>query len=443
MLQILIVLAIVFVGGLKVFQHLKVRQMMEQATALLANHGSLRYNDLSVSFSGLIELKGVTFVANNPDAEVDIDVLRLQTPGLFHIISMDDSQQLPLDLTFEADGFRSNLDHLVSMTGTNLSQSGNPYEHYACDDIRLFDSNHLAEMGFSSNNRTDLVGSYVTDLPNQINLTVNQYLGDFGSYQIELALTLEDIRQALSLKSLEGMMLSGLTMQVDLTEFNRARNDFCTARLGISRSAFLANHLQQIKDQAQEIGLEFNQVFYDQYWDFLHGRGQWTILFRPEKPVLLAELEGKGFVEFVDAMSIYSAITSTVPKKIEVTALAHYGQIRPDVAAGTDPQVSDPQSGSTIDDPTTASNNVLQDPPQSRDPNRLPYTIIQPEDLLRYKQGLMTVRLETLNNRLYTGRVHSIRGREVIINTYVAGGGQAQIPISVDQIREVVVLHSR
>ncbi len=435
--QVVIILGLVSVGGLKLFQHYKIKQVLEMSASNLSDFGNLSWQDLSVAFDGTVEITDLEFESDGGES-FEADLVRLHTPGIFYIIGIDSEAVLPIGMQGEIQGFTSDIDSVVSPTSVNWAVTGNPFEAHACGDIKRFDSPQLIAMGLSGNKRIDVDFSYEIEPPNKVTVNWNQYLGEVGNYRLEIGLSTDNMRSLMNLTSMSDMKLTGMTFLVDVADFNRVRNDFCARERGINRSQFIAEHLQSIRDETRSMGLEFNQEFYDQYWDFTHGRGSWTILSNQEdkREVLVRNIRFSSFPDMMDDLILYGAITSTDHEILEVTTLANYkapGQ-------STVVTVTDPVSGEVTTNTVVAvdSDPVQSQPVASADSITLPFFDIKPEELMRYKD--YQVRLSTLNNRIYSGYVDDIKGRQVILDTYVTGQGQAMIPISIDQIARVVVL---
>lgn len=436
--QVIIILGLVAVGGLKLFQHHKIKKVIETAATNLADYGVLSWQDLSVGFDGTIEISDLEFESEGGES-FRANLVRLHTPGIFYIIGIDSDSVIPIDMQGEIKGFVSDIDKFVSPTSVNWAVTGNPFEAYACGDIKRFDSPQMTAMGMASDNRSDVDFNYEIEPPNKITVSWNQYLGEIGNYRLELGLSTQNMRSVMNLTSLTDLKLTGMNFLVDVANFNRARNEFCAEERGINRSQFIAEHLQSIRDETQKIGLEFNEAFYDQYWDFTHGRGSWILLSNQEdkREVTVRDIRFSSFPDMMEDMILYGAITSTDHVELAVTTLPHYNQPTPTVVTITDP-VSGEVSTNGIPPQITPSQDAST--AVAADDIRLPFFDISPNDLGRYKDA--QVRLSTLNNRIYSGYVDQIKGRQVILDTYVSGRGQALIPISIDQISKVVVIRN-
>ncbi|MFK7956559.1 MAG: hypothetical protein AB8B96_10715 [Lysobacterales bacterium] len=411
-LRNLIIAAVVAVVAGKFYANHKLEEYLEQAAGIVSSAGTLTVADSSAGFDGKLTVNNLSFI---PDPGLDAPPVTVReavvhTPGLLWLVGFGRSE-MPNSMGLTLNGMKMELGDILGQ-GQRSSISGITTETLACADITRFETIDLNNMGFADM-ESNVDARYRLMPPDVIEIQVVMENSNASEVLMEIQLSAEQLIDIRRGNAPPPSNLKSMSLTFQASEFNRRRNSYCAAQAEISTEEFLENHLAAVRQLTTDDGYEMSDELSYQYRRFAEGEGVWTFLSRPDKPLAMERLANQPPWRILELLKVNSAIASGVPQPVTIYPIM---------------PVED-RLADTVDD----EGNAVQRPVQ------------QSRSWKKVSLGNLgshigsNVRLNSRSGKQYTGRLISVSGDSVVLDTLMTGGS-AQIPIPLDQIFRARVL---
>ncbi len=412
----LLVLAVLVGGGAWLYVRYQLERAMDELAAQVAPVGILTRESVFWNLRGDVGARGLALSPSigNGVPTWRADEVVLHTPGTLYVLGFRGDDAIPMSLGVTLEGIRSEAG---DGDLTPLSYSGLPFEALACGDVEQFRASDLRGMRLSDMT-SSITGRYFLNPPERVDMSLIQETGGVSEVSLSLGFIVPNLAAANRGAAIPDLRLATLKISLDASEFNDRRNRYCARRAGVSVSEFLDAHVGQVVAALRERKLLAGPSVLEQYRQFASGKGPWTFISRPDRPLPLAALAVGDPLTLIGRLNLTSALNAAVASPVVVT------RIVPDpVAPATERTETQPASPVITAAPgLTAETGVVR---QTR------WVDIDPASATGYVDR--AVRLTTRFGREYSGRLVAVADGQLQLESHFPGGA-ATVPIPIEHV---------
>lgn len=270
----LLVVAVVVFGG-NYYYGRQVEKHLDEAAGLMAVMGaSLEYDGTSITLGGDIRVNGIRLHAQGERLEVDRLVVRTGSVLGVHHLAMDiRNERLPDQLGLSIEGMRLPLaGSRYRMLDSLMNEGGEgSFAAAGCGQRTEFSARDLINMGYSALVMDSHMDYRLIGGGELMELTFNTHSHNMNDIALKTEFSLgarstamQDIAMAMTRAQLQAVNLE----YEDRGYANRVI-DFCQEETGLSREAFLEQHLEAWQDVWKMVGLEAGPNLVTAYREFL------------------------------------------------------------------------------------------------------------------------------------------------------------------------------
>ncbi|WP_157960507.1 hypothetical protein [Marinimicrobium alkaliphilum] len=419
---LLVVIVVIFGGnyyyGRQVDKHLD-----DAARLMAAMGGSLEYDGTRITPGGDIRINGLRLYAQGERLEIDRLVVRTGSMLGVHRLAMAvRKDRFPEQLGLSIEGMRlplggSGYNELDFMMG----DSGGSFAAAGCGDRTDFSAQDLVAMGYSTlvmDNHMDyrLIGG--GELM-ELSISTHSHAMNDVALKAEFFLGARSTGMQAIAMSMAQAQLHSVDLEYQDRGYAGRVIDFCQAETGLSREAFLEQHLEAWQGVWKMAGFEAGPNLTTAYRQFLQNPQHIGVRVTPQGRLGLAELAGTSAELLMYQLQISLDVNRRDVGRFDLAVIGHEAQQaeRRERRRAQSPALTNSESGA----PASA-----QQPPESTGP-------IAVEELRRHLNAEVELRLRS--GRQLQGRIRELGDHSLRLQIYQSGG-HLTMPVTYADIAE-------
>jgi hypothetical protein len=415
-----VVIVLVVFGGNFFYARQVEKQLDELASTLQMMGGDLVHDGVAISLGGDVQINDLLVFAPGFGEQLRIDRVVLRTGSIVgvHWLAADfRNSRLPVQLGLSIEGLRlptggenyRQLDLLNEQGGESVSTAG-------CGDRKYFSALDLIKMGYSELVVDTHLDYRILDDGDVIEISGHTRTQDMHNLSASADLQLGARSRDLSAMgtAMAGAQLQSLTIDYEDLGYTARVLEFCQNETGLSRSEFLALHLEAWQEAWQDKGFVAGPNMVMAYQQFLAQPGHLGVSINPSVPFSLMQMV-------------------SIPPELLIYQLQAGLWINQAAAGGLDLTVMDDKASAARqsrkrDQELLLADNAEQEALVLPDPDpvveeeaqadaRLPVRV---RDLRSHRGSY--VELNLANGRKLEGRVHQVEEESLRLQQFQSGG---------------------
>ncbi|RFF31743.1 hypothetical protein [Wenzhouxiangella sediminis] len=461
-LLLLVVIGLILLAvGVNWYYTRQVRDQLDQMANAVSMFGTLSYDSVRLSPGGAVNINDLSFQLHQGRGGVDVGRISLQTANLLALFTLEgklESGRLPeslgvsvKDVRFPLDGALASMSRQMPGGTSPTFASGVPFDAAGCDGRTQFSANDLMHMDYFDIRADVEVHYQLIDDGNRLRFYASARTYDASA--IHLDATIDLAAGSLSTldlaRSMENARLSSFSLEYEDLGYYERMLAFCAEEMDMSRSEYLAHHLEAWKQAWARFNAEAGPDLVAAYESFLNDPKQISVRSDAETSVSFDGIENYTMSGLLERMNVRLVVNYGDPQPLDIKAPESPRQriasaptpasdpIPASAEAPTDTQ--DTAAASKPDDATTPARAESADTGTTEEATAEPasrWVRVEPAELDAYRNDRVRIRMRSGDS--YAGRLERVDADNVHIRVEGVGGFYIR-PLALEEIREVEV----
>lgn len=322
----LVVLAV----GVNWYYTRQIRHQLDRMANAVSMFGALSYDSVRLSPGGAVHINELSFRLHQGRGGIDIGRISLQTANLLSLLTLEgklESGRLPdslglsvENLRFPLDGALATMSRQMQGAGSPAVTSGLPFDAAGCDGRTQFSANDLMHMDYFDI-RADVDALYqLLDDGNRLRLFASARTYEASAIHLEATLDLpagtfsaRDLARAT-----ENARLRAFSVEYEDLGYYERMLAFCAEETGMSRSAYVAHHIQAWKRAWARFDTEPAPAVVAAYESFLEDPQQLSVTSRADGGVSFNRIEHYALPDLIERLGVTLVVNYGEPRALDI-----------------------------------------------------------------------------------------------------------------------------
>ncbi len=419
LIGLLIVLAVVALGGHYYYER-QVEKRVENAARLIGQMGgNLDYREVSIELSGDISVEDIALRVPGFPVAISIDRAAVHTGGVLgvHRLALDAREQrLPTGLGVSFEGIRIPLS---SVTQANGSDAVDGFSAAGCGDRRDFSALDIVNMGYSEFVMDTRIDYRLVGDGELLSVTIDTLMRKMHNTRVELDFSLGAPSRHAPAVLMAMRNAEILAVAIDYQDMGYAQRimEFCTEDTGMDRATYVAQHLDAWQDIWKHYGLVAGPEMIKAYEQFVANPDELRLRLKPHGSLYAEDLSSLSPELLLQYLQIQVSVNQGALAPLDLRVMDETAS----QAWRAERRAQSGESDSTIRLPGTTESSAPDD------------RRIAVENLRNYPEAMVELRLT--NGRTLEGVIHAFGDGRLHLQRFQSGGYLIQ-PVNYSDIEE-------